>query len=188
MSSNNMAVDRCTNDTAAGAIDFPAVWRMACECDAKLSEGEGRRLFELAQAAPEHVLEVGSLHGGSAVLLARAGAKHLSLIEPMARLHLLHSLAKHGLLHKVSLFTYPDYQVWPYWSEPISFMFLDHEHEYLAVRNSLLGWRRHLREGARIAIHDYVSFPAVKQGVDELAPALEIIEEVDNLVVAVWVP
>jgi hypothetical protein len=120
--------------------------------------------------------------------MALAGAQRLSLIEPVPRTHLLHALARHGLLHKVSLFTYPDHHVWPYWSEQVSFLFLDHEHEFLAVRNSLVAWRRHLREGARIAIHDYVAVPAVKRGVDELAPHLEIIEELGNLVIATWVP
>jgi hypothetical protein len=64
--------------------------------------------------------------------------------------------------------------------------FLDHDHKFLPVRNSLVGWRRHLRAGAFIAIHDYLLIDEVRWGVDELAPELAIVNKVDNLVVARW--
>ena len=71
-------------------------------------------------------------------------------------------------------------------TDPISLFFLDHEHNYIAARNSLLAWRRHLRPGAIVAVHDYVAFPEVRVATEELAPALELIELVDNLALFTW--
>jgi predicted O-methyltransferase YrrM len=167
-------------------VPFEDAWRAACECNIYISEIEGRRLYELARQAPENVVEVGSMHGGSAVLLALAGSQRLTLIEQHSQPLLLRSLAKFNLLHEVHLLGYHDYQVWPYWTSKISLLFLDHEHTYLAVRNSLIGWRAHLQPGARIAIHDYLYIPQVKRGVDELAPELAVVDCVENLAVAVW--
>jgi predicted O-methyltransferase YrrM len=165
---------------------FEDAWRSACECNILVSQIEGRRLYALAQQAPENVLEVGSFHGGSAVLMAHAGVQQMTLIDPHTDPLLLRSLARFNLLHKVHMINYRDYQVWPCWTSKISFMFLDHEHTYLAVRNSLIGWRGHLQPGARIAIHDYLYIPQVKRGVDELAPELEVVDRVENLAIAAW--
>jgi len=167
-------------------LSFEQAWRNACECDVLLSENEGRLLYRLVREAPENVLEVGSRHGGSAVLMALAGAHKLTLIEPLARPQLLLSLARFDLLQRVHVLNYHDTLVWPIWTSELSFLFLDHEHEYLDVRNSLVGWRGHLRRGARIAIHDYVVFEEVKRGVDDLGPALKIVDRIDSMVVATW--
>jgi predicted O-methyltransferase YrrM len=167
-------------------VGFEDAWRFSCECDIQVNKNEGRMLHALARQAPENVLEVGSLHGGSAVLMALAGALRLTLIEPHPRPLLLESLARHNLLENVQILPYPDSQVWPHWKSQISFLFLDHDHRFLPVRNSLVGRRRHLRAGAAIAIHDYSSVDEVRFGVDELAPELAIVDKVDNLVVASW--
>jgi predicted O-methyltransferase YrrM len=167
-------------------VEFEEAWPLACECDIQVNKHEGRLLYDLARQAPENVLEVGSLHGGSAVLMALAGARRLTLIEPHPRQLLLASLARHNLLEEVRILPYPDSLVWGYWKPQISLLFLDHEHAFLPVRNSLVGWNRHLRTGAFVAIHDYATVDEVRYGVDELAPALEIVDKVDNLVVARW--
>src|SRR5437870_1378441 len=111
------------------ALHFDQAWPLACESDVLLSRNEGRLLYDLVRQAPENVVEIGSMHGGSAVILAAAGATKLTLIEPVPRPLLLGNLARSGLLHVVHLLGYPDKHVWPYWSSEISFMFLDHEHE-----------------------------------------------------------
>jgi predicted O-methyltransferase YrrM len=169
-----------------GKLGFEEAWDCACQCDVQLSKREGCALFELARSAPEDVLEIGSMHGGSAVLMALAGVERLTLIEPVLRPLLLNSLARFDLMHRVQLLGFPDSEVWPYWGTKVSLLFLDHEHKYLNVRNSLVAWRRHLRPGAPVAIHDYAYYPEVKYGVDELAPDLRIVEDYGNLVVARW--
>jgi predicted O-methyltransferase YrrM len=168
------------------AVPFEEAWRCACDCNVMIGPNEGRRLYELARQAPENVVEIGSLHGGSAILLALAGVRRLTLIDPVPQPLMLRSLAKFNLLQEVHLLNFPDFEIWPIWSSEISLMFLDHEHKYLPVRNSLAGWRRHLEAGARIAIHDYVYEHEVKVGVDEHAPELKVMESIDNLAIAVW--
>jgi hypothetical protein len=87
----------------------------------------------------------------------------------------------------VRLLSYADSQLWHLWNSPISSLFLDHEHDYLSVRNSLVAWRRHLVPGAQIAAHDYVAFPEVRTAADELAPELRLVELVENLAFFTWV-
>jgi len=166
---------------------FESAWRTACQCNVLLAPAEGKALYDRVARAPENVVEVGSYHGGSAVILARAGARRLTLIDPAARPELLLSLARTGLLHRVHLLSYTDAQLWHLWDSPISFLFLDHEHEYLSARNSLVAWRRHLVPGAEIAVHDYVAFPEVRTAADELAPELQLVELVENLAFFTWV-
>jgi predicted O-methyltransferase YrrM len=166
---------------------FESAWRTACECNVLLSPAEGKALFDRVTRAPEHVVEVGSYYGGSAVILAKAGARRLTLIEPVCRPELLLSLARSGLLHRVRLLSYADGQLWHLWTSPVSFLFLDHDHDYLSARNSLVAWRRHLVPGAQIAVHDYVAFPDVRKAADELAPELHLVEVVENLAFFTWV-
>jgi predicted O-methyltransferase YrrM len=166
---------------------FESAWRTACECNVLLSPAEGKALYERVTRAPENVVEVGSYYGGSAVILAKAGARRLTLIEPVSRPELLVSLARSGLLHQVRLLSYADGQLWHLWTSPVSFLFLDHEHDYLSARNSLVAWRRHLVPGAQIAVHDYVAFPDVRTATDELAPELHLVEVVENLAFFTWV-
>jgi predicted O-methyltransferase YrrM len=166
---------------------FESAWRTACECNVLLGPDEGKALYDRVVRAPENVVEVGSYFGGSAVILARAGARRLTLIEPHPRPELLSSLARTGLLHQVRLLSYADSQLWHLWNSPISFLFLDHEHDYLSARNSLAAWRRHLVPGAQIAVHDYVAFPEVRTAADELAPELRLVELVENLAFFTWV-
>jgi cephalosporin hydroxylase len=167
-------------------VGFDEAWRVACECSIHVNKREAQRLYDLARQAPQNVVEVGSLYGGSAVLMALAGAEQLTLIEPQPHSLLLESIGRLNLLQQVHILPFRDNQVWSYWKSAISFMFLDHEHTFLAVRNSLVAWRRHLRTGAYIAIHDYALYDEVRYGVDELAPELRIVDKADNLVVAVW--
>ena len=87
---------------------FESAWRAACECNVLLSPAEGKALHDRVIRAPENVVEVGSYFGGSAVILAKAGAHRLTLIEPHTRPELLLSLARTGLLHEVRLLSYAD--------------------------------------------------------------------------------
>jgi len=167
---------------------FESAWQTACQCNVLLAPAEGKALYERVARAPENVVEVGSYYGGSAVILAKAGARRLTLIEPVARPELLLSLARSGLLHEVRLLSYADAQLWHLWNSPISFLYLDHEHDYRSARNSLVAWRRHLVPGAQIAVHDYVAFPEVRTAADDLAPELQLVELVENLAFFTWIP
>jgi predicted O-methyltransferase YrrM len=165
---------------------FESAWRTACECNVLLAPAEGKALYDRVIRAPENVVEVGSFYGGSAVILARAGARRLTLIEPAARPELIMSLSRTGLLHRVRLLSYYDSQLWHLWDSPISFLFLDHEHDYVSTRNSLAAWRRHLIPGAQIALHDYSLIQDVRVAADELAPELQLVELVQNLAFFTW--
>jgi predicted O-methyltransferase YrrM len=167
-------------------VAFDDAWLAACECNVLLSRAEGRALFDQVQRAPDEVLEIGSFCGGSAILMALAGARRLTLIEPRTTPELIAALGRFGLLHHVRLLPLADSQVWPFWTAPVSFLFLDHEHEYLAVRNSLVAWRRHLRPGALVAVHDYIAEEGVRAAIDELAPRLRVVEQVENLAFVAW--
>lgn len=165
---------------------FEVAWRAACESHVLLSPAEGKALYERVRDAPANVVEVGSYFGGSAVILAAAGAKRLTLIEPANRPELLSSLAKNRLLNHVRVLSWSDTQIWHLWDSPISFLFLDHEHDYVSTRNSLVAWRRHLMPGAQVALHDYREIKDVKVAADELAPELQLVELVENMAFFRW--
>ena len=172
--------------------DFDSIWHRAQKAQVRLTEEQGRVLHELASAAPECVLEVGSLFGGSSILLASA-ANRLFCVDPFNRSpqgprdifpEFLENVASCPWWPRISAISRCDHEVFPAWpDETISFFFLDHEHTEAAVLRSLEGWKPKLRPGALIALHDFdhPDFPGVRTAVE--ASGLSITIQMQGLVV-----
>ncbi len=56
-------------------------------------------------------------------------------------------------------------RLWPF---PVDFIFIDASHVYEHVKADILGWRRHVKPGGIIAMHDYGIFEGVNRAVDEI--------------------
>jgi predicted O-methyltransferase YrrM len=167
--------------------EFEECWRYALEAGVLLARPEAERLFQYVQRFPTNVVEVGSFTGGSACILA-ACARRLTLIDPDGRFAptILANLARTPWFHRVSIVTLQDSLVWPHYPGKISLLFLDHEHTWAAVRNSLHGWRHVLAADSIIACHDYNprKFPDVKRAIDE--SGIHIIETCGAMVFCSW--
>jgi predicted O-methyltransferase YrrM len=168
--------------------EFKEVWEAAKSCGILMTEAEAEALWRNAQRAPENVVECGANTGGSTVLLATA-SKRVTTIEPnlQAIQTLVKNMGDFDLLRKIHILPVTDNNVWPIWPnrDRISLLFLDHEHTYVSVRNSLFSWKPLLKEGAPVLVHDYSDgFPEVRQAVDD--SGIHIPHLVDSLAVCTW--
>jgi len=166
---------------------FEECWRYALEGGVLLDRREAERLFHYAQTYAEEIVEVGTCTGGSGCILA-ATARRLTLIEPGTHRAsaILRNLARTPWFHCASLLTVKDNIVWPHYPGKISLLFLDHEHTWAAVRNSLHGWRRSMAEDSIVACHDYngEKYPEVKNAIDE--SGIRVIEVVGAMAFCKW--
>jgi predicted O-methyltransferase YrrM len=167
--------------------EFDVCWQFALESGVLLERVEAERLFHYALLYPKEIVEVGTFTGGSACILASA-ARHLTLIDPGDKRipAILANLARTPWFHRVSILNVKDNIVWPHYPSKISLLFLDHEHSWAAVRNSLNGWKRSLASQRVVACHDYnqSKYPEVKSAIDE--SGITIIEQRGAMVFCSW--
>lgn len=166
---------------------FDTAWQFALESGILMAKEGARKLFESVIKKPENVVEVGSATGGSACIIASV-AKRLTLIEPDVNKAsmILTNLYRTPWFNKITLITLCDQCIWPIFPTPVSLLFLDHEHTYTAVRNSLCGWKPRLMNNAIVVCHDYdaTKYPPVKKAVDE--SGITIQEVVRSVAVCRW--
>jgi hypothetical protein len=67
------------------------------------------------------------------------------------------------------------------WSLPTHMVYIDANHEYVAVKQDIIGWTKHVVIKGIVAGHDYNTpgFPGVAKAVDELVPGAFVIENSD---------
>ena len=164
-----------------------------------LTEGEGTLLssavtLALIEADPAAIVEIGSYHGRSTILLGsilkRLGANtRVYAIDPhegdlsepdesvlregstLESLQL--NLSDAGLDRVVEVVRKRSFEV--SWSQPISLLLVDGLHDYESVRRDFKHFEPWLTQGGYIAFHDYdrSSFPGVPLLVDELLGTAE---------------
>jgi predicted O-methyltransferase YrrM len=144
--------------------------------DGWLTEDQARVLHAAAAAvAPgEAIVEIGSHHGRSTVILGSAKRELTELIavDPYGDgrwgggSHALTSfranLAKHGLerqVHHMRQFGADAGTAWR--GEPVGLLFVDGAHDYPTVDADLRAWLPHLSAEASVAMHDAYSAPGV---------------------------
>lgn len=166
---------------------FDEAWHFALQAGVLLERPEAERLFQYGQQYPNEIVEVGTFTAGSACVLA-AVARRLTLVDPGGQRAptILSNLARTPWFHRVSVITVHDSLLWPHFPFKISLLFLDHEHTWAAVRNSLHGWRRTLCPDSIVACHDYnyKSYPEVKRAIDE--SGIHIIEVRGSMAFCRW--
>lgn len=136
-----------------------------------------------AQAVGGIFVEVGSHAGRSAYILSEV--QRVYCIDPWTD-EAAERVFDRELGHR-AVFKRKDYDFNVKEIRNVSFLHLDHEHTYHAVRRSLLHWLPFLRSQAIVAVHDYVSKGKrsdVKRAVDETE--LEFMFKAESLGIFLW--
>jgi predicted O-methyltransferase YrrM len=148
-----------------------------------LTEDEAGRLGELA--AGKRVLEVGSAHGYSAVVMALAGAISVDAVDDHSGgtwlgdtyATMVSNLRAYGVRNRVMITRGRSQDVLPAVAAEgdwrFGLIFIDGDHTYWAVRQDILNALPLLEPGGTLAVHDYRedNCPDVARAVDEVFPA-----------------
>ena len=153
-------------------MHFVNAWHNARKIEGWLTEGQARRLFEAAaQVRGGHaIVEIGSHHGRSTVLLARAKRAGVRLIavdpygdvrwgggrESLAVFNA--NLRGADVIDDVTLVRAYGADAGRDWrGEPVGMLFVDGAHDYPNVIADLRAWLPHMAPNAFIAMHDTFS-------------------------------
>ena len=122
----------------------------------QMIEIEAQLLYD--SASDGIIVELGTLHGGSAFILASKGGKVTSIDkEPILRV-----IADH-----IKFITGESIEISKVWNQKIDVLFIDSDHSYDSVREDILAWVPHVVEGGKILFHDYDSWVGVTKAVHE---------------------
>lgn len=161
--------------------DFTASFRLAGDIDGWMTEAQGRLLHDSASALEPGAIavEIGSHHGKSTVVLARAlpaGAR-LVAVDPFAderwgggsdALAVFEAnLERAGIADRVELQRGYSTDIARGWSadRPIRLLYIDGAHDYGSAADDIVLWRPWLAHDAVVMVHDAFSSLGVTQAV-----------------------
>ncbi len=158
---------------------FESAWSHANEAEGWLTEAQGRCLFDAARGVSDGaVVEVGSHHGKSTILLALGlpEGRRLTAIDPFddprwgggreARDAFEANLARAGVRDRVDLRQALSADVARDWSGPqVALAWIDGAHDLHSVLDDLDGWGPLLAPGGHLLIHDAFSAIGTTQAV-----------------------
>ena len=105
------------------------------------------------------IVELGSLAGRSTISLAYGQkakfGQPIYAIDCILHPDIINNLERAGVSEWVNILTGYSSQISKIWSRPIELLFIDANHSYLAVRNDIRFWSRHVIDGGYIVFHDY---------------------------------
>ena len=140
-----------------------------------LTAAESNRLAELATG--RDVLEVGSAFGYSACVMALAGARHVTAVDPHGWLNsydaMVSNLDKAGVAEAVTIVRGASPGALDGLG-PFGLVFIDGDHGAAAVMADVEAARKVLATGGVLACHDYgedCCCPGVRYALDALFPA-----------------
>jgi predicted O-methyltransferase YrrM len=167
----------------------------------------GRELDYLYQMAHDgsgegHVVEIGTMAGGSAVALALgsrdSGRGSIYTIDIQSRPEVQQTLSAQGVSDLVNIINMPSKDVATNWSSftggqtAIRMLWIDGDHTYEGVWTDILHWRDYVEPGGIICFHDYSeTFPGVVRAVYEHvigSPMFEQYNRIDSIFSAVKKP
>lgn len=141
-----------------------------------ITAAETNRLAELARDAD--VLEIGSAYGYSACVMALAGARHVTAVDPHAWLPsydvMLSNLDACGVAKAVTVIRGASPRALDDVAGPFGLVFIDGDHGAAAVRADVEAALKLLAPGGILAAHDYLETcccPGVRYALDALFPA-----------------
>ena len=163
-------------DVHPPAPSFASAWAVASTAEGWLTEAQGRALFEAARAVPEGqwIVEIGSHHGRSTVLLAAAKPQHVRLLAvdpfddprwgggPEAMECFRATLAGAGMEDQVSVFVGLSAEAAnSSAARPVGLLHVDGAHDRDSVLQDIDGWQPRLADEATIFFHDAYSSSGV---------------------------
>jgi predicted O-methyltransferase YrrM len=152
-----------------------------------LTQNEANMLARLA--AGRDVLEVGSAFGYSAAIMAVAGAKHVTAVDPHGWLGsyeaMVSNLDAAGVTDQVTVVRGASPAALGVLAGPYGLVFVDGDHSYEGVTADVAAALKLLAGGGTLAVHDYdetCCCPGVRQAMDVLFPGGPD-EQVDTMAV-----
>jgi predicted O-methyltransferase YrrM len=141
-----------------------------------LTAAESNRLAELA--AGRDVVEVGSAYGYSACVMALAGARHVTAVDPHGWLNshdaMVSNLDRCGVADVVTIVRAASPDALAGLAGPFGLVFIDGDHGSAAVMADVEAARKLLAAGGVLACHDLgedCCCPGVRHALDALFPA-----------------
>lgn len=153
--------------SADGGDGFDEVWPVADRIPGWLTREQGAALHEAASSAPADlpVVEIGSHHGRSTVVLAHA-AHRVVAIDPFpadwrygaagTEATFRENLVTAGLADRVELRVTTSRDARETWEGTVGLVYVDGKHDYWSARHDL-GWAAFLPPGGWILVHDAFS-------------------------------
>ncbi|MEE8522144.1 MAG: class I SAM-dependent methyltransferase [Gemmatimonadota bacterium] len=132
---------------------------------------EARRLESLAEGAVDPIVEIGTYHGLSTVVMARKTDEIIFTVDPHDMYDswpaFCQTLAEHDLRNVVPL-RRTSKQARRLLNLPLGGVYIDGDHSAQAVRDDLRLWVPLLTPGGFLALHDYESHAeGVKRALEE---------------------
>ena len=153
-----------------------AIRRLTDGVEGFLSDHEALYLLRLAERGPGAgaIVEIGSYHGKSTVLLAHAsqgaGREKVIAIDPHlgGAVQAFHdSLARAGVTEHVTPVVATSDAAAGTWHGPVRLLWIDGAHAYDQVDRDFNNWTPFLVEGGIVAFHDTYEWEGVRRVVDE---------------------
>lgn len=149
--------------------EFERAWSAADGIEGWLSREQAQALFRIARSVPSGswIVEIGSHHGRSTVVLALAKPEGVGLmaVDPFGDLRwgggdgsygiFLENLAATGLKGAVRVFRGASEEAARAWEGgPIGLLYLDGAHDRRSVRLDIDGWTPFVAQGGTVCLHD----------------------------------
>jgi predicted O-methyltransferase YrrM len=175
--------------------DFAEVWANVADVQGWLTEGQARSLFDAAAACPAGgtIVEIGSFHGRSTIVLASACPDDATVIaiDPHAgndrgpqeidgfeveadadHQRFLHNLATAGVADRVRHLRMFSDDALVFVDGAVDVLYVDGAHRYAAARSDIGRYGARVRDGGTMLIHDSFSSIGVTAAiVRELVPS-----------------
>lgn len=160
--------------------DFEEAWALASRIEGWLSREQAIVLADAARAVPAgaSIVEIGSHHGRSTVVFARAkrGSVQLTAVDPFddprwgggesALVAFRANIEAAGLERDVQVFRGTSQQAADAWhGGPVGLLYVDGAHDRTSVLSDLELWEPFVIDGGSVCVHDAFSSPGVTAAV-----------------------
>lgn len=170
----------------ASGTDFEDAWARVEGLPGWLTRDQARALWDAAATTPpgSRIVEIGSHHGRSTIVLASAGTGTVTAVDPFpadwrygsldTEARCRANLADAGVADRVELRVATSREVRDSWSGPLGLVYVDGKHDYWTVRDDLR-WAELLGDGGVLLVHDAFSSLGVTLGLlRELLPSRRV--------------
>ena len=152
---------------AGSPAGFADAFSLVRDIPGWLTEDQARALYDAAAALPPggRVVEIGSHHGRSTIVLAASGA-HVVAVDPFppgwryggsdTEEVCRANLTRAGVRDRVELRVTTSREARASWVGPVDLVYIDGKHDHWSARDDLR-WSAYLRPGGSLFVHDAFS-------------------------------